>query len=219
MAQIGATLLLLHLFSLRNFAVGNTFAKTETVQAVLFGLVLLGDRVGALALAGIVVSLVGLVLMSATRGFGGGALNRAAAIGLACGAAFALAGIGYRAASLALADTGGLLMRPAFTLAFVTLVQSVLLTVWLWRRGEGGIGAVLRRVADRGAGRGVGDAGLARLVHRLHPGHRGAGEGGGAGRAGLQLADRALRLRRAAERARDLGIALVAGGILLVILG
>ena len=52
-AQIGATLLLLHLFSLRNFAVGNTFAKTETVQSVLFGFLLLGDRVGALALAGI----------------------------------------------------------------------------------------------------------------------------------------------------------------------
>jgi hypothetical protein len=45
-AQIAATLLLLHLFSLRNFAVGNTFAKTETVQAVLFGLLLLGDRIG-----------------------------------------------------------------------------------------------------------------------------------------------------------------------------
>ena len=143
-AQIAATLLLLHLFSLRNFAVGNTFAKTETAQAVLFGLVLLGDRVGVVALAGIVVSLVGLVLMSGTRGFGGGALNRVAAIGLACGAAFALAGIGYRAAALSLADGGGLLMRPAFTLAFVTVVQSVLLTGWLWRRGEGGIGAVLR---------------------------------------------------------------------------
>ena len=128
-AQVGAALLLLHLFSLRNFAVGNTFAKTETVQAVLFGLVLLGDRVGLLALGGIVVSLIGLVLMSATRGLGGGALNRAAAIGLACGAAFALAGIGYRAAALALPDTGGLVMRPAFTLAFVTLVQSLLLSL------------------------------------------------------------------------------------------
>ena len=144
-AQIGATLLLLHLFSLRNFAVGNTFARTETVQAALFGLVLLGDRVGALAVAGILVSLVGLVLLSATRGFGGGALNRAAAIGLACGAAFAMAGIGYRAASLALAEGGSFLLRPAFTLAFVTLVQSAMLTVWLWRTGEGGVGAVLKR--------------------------------------------------------------------------
>ncbi|MFO1208492.1 MAG: EamA family transporter [Amaricoccus sp.] len=142
-AQIVATLMLLHLFSLRNFAVGNTFAKTETVQAVLFGLVLLGDRVGAGALAGILVSLVGLVLLSATRGLAGGVLNRAAALGLACGAAFALAGIGYRAASLALADTGGLVIRPAFTLAYVTLAQSLLLTLYLWHRGEGGVRSVL----------------------------------------------------------------------------
>lgn len=143
-AQIGATLLLLHLFSLRNFAVGNTFAKTETVLSALFGLVLLGDRIGPLALIGILVSLVGLVLVSATRGLGGGALNRAAAIGVVCGAAFAIAGVAYRAASLALPDTGGLLIRPAFTLACVTLVQSVLMTVYLWLRTPGGVGAVLR---------------------------------------------------------------------------
>jgi len=138
-AQIGATLLLLHLFSLRNFAVGNTFAKTETVQAVLFGFLLLGDRVGLLAGIGILVSLAGIIMLSG----GLRAWNRAAGIGLACGAAFALAGIGYRAAALSLPDPGGLLMRPAFTLAYVTLVQSVLLTGWLWWRG-GGIGAVLR---------------------------------------------------------------------------
>lgn len=141
-AQIAGTLLLLHLFSLRNFAVGNTFAKTETVQAVLFGFLLLGDRVGAVAVAGILVSLVGLVMLSGRPG--AGVANKAAGIGLACGAAFAVAGIGYRAASLALADTGGLLIRPAFTLAYVTLVQSVLLIGWLRLRGGGGVGAVLR---------------------------------------------------------------------------
>lgn len=143
-AQIGATLLLLHLFSLRNFAVGNTFARTETVQAAVFGLVLLGDRLGGMAVAGLLVSLVGLVLLSGTRGFGGGILNRAAAIGLACGAAFAMAAIGYRAASLALAEGGSFLLRPAFTLAFVTLAQSLLLTAWLRWRGEGGVGKVLK---------------------------------------------------------------------------
>lgn len=151
-AQIGATLLLLHLFSLRNFAVGNTYAKTETVQAVLFGFLLLGDRVGLVAGAGILVSLVGIVLLSG----GLGAWNRAAGIGLACGAAFAMAGIGYRAASLSLDDPGGLLMRPAFTLAYVTLVQSVLLTVWLRWKG-GGIGAVLREWRIEAA---VGAAGM-----------------------------------------------------------
>ena len=141
-AQIGATLLLLFLFSLRNFAVGNTFAKTETVQAVLFGFLLLGDRIGVLALAGIRVSLVGLVMLSAAPGRS--VCNKAAGIGLACGAAFAVAGIGYRAASLALAETGGMMIRPAFTLAYVTIVQSVLLTGWLWLRREGGVGKVLR---------------------------------------------------------------------------
>ena len=141
-AQIGATLLLLFLFSVRNFAVGNTFAKTETVQAVLFGFLLLGDQIGVLALAGIVVSLVGLVMLSAAPGMS--VFNKAAGIGLACGAAFAVAGIGYRAASLALAETGGLMIRPAFTLAYVTIVQSVLLTGWLWLRREGGVGKVLR---------------------------------------------------------------------------
>lgn len=143
-AQIAGTLLLLHLFSLRNYAVGNTFARTETVQAAVFGLVLLGDRLHGLAIAGILVSLAGLVLLSASRGFAGGALNRAAALGLACGASFAIAAIGYRGASLALPPTGELLIRPAVTLAFVTIVQSVLLTLWLWQRGEGGVRAVLR---------------------------------------------------------------------------
>lgn len=142
--QIAGTLLLLHLFSLRNYAVGNTFARTETVQSAVFGLVLLGDRLHGLAILGILVSLAGLVLLSSSRGLAGGALNRAAALGLACGAAFALAAIGYRAAALALPDTGGLLIRPAVTLAFVTIAQSVFLTGWLWLRHEGGVGAVLR---------------------------------------------------------------------------
>lgn len=142
--QIAGTLLLLHLFSLRNYAVGNTFARTETVQSAVLGLVLLGDRLHALAIAGILVSLAGLVLLSASRGLAGGALNRAAAIGFLCGAAFAIGAIGYRAASLALPETEGILIRPAVTLAFVTTVQSIMLTGWLVWRGDGALRAVLR---------------------------------------------------------------------------
>jgi drug/metabolite transporter (DMT)-like permease len=143
LTQISGTVLLLHLFSLRNFAVGNTFARTETVQAALFGLVLLGDRLGGLATAGILVSLVGLVLLSATRGFGGGALNRAAAIGLASGASFAISAVGYRAASLSLAPTDGFLLRPAFTLASVTVLQAMLMSLWFRVREPGRISAVV----------------------------------------------------------------------------
>jgi drug/metabolite transporter (DMT)-like permease len=144
LTQIAGTLLLLHVFSLRNFAVGNTFARTETVQAALFGLVLLGDRMGSFALAGILVSLVGLVLLSATRGFGGGLFNRAAGLGLLSGASFALSAVAYRGASLALVDDGSLLVRPAYTLACVTLLQSLVMTLWLRARAQGTVAAVLR---------------------------------------------------------------------------
>ena len=218
-AQIGATLLLLHLFRLRNFAVGNTFAKTETVQAVLFGFLLLGDRVGALALAGILVSLVGLVMLSATRGFGGGALNRAAATGLACGAAFAIAGIGYRAAALALADQGGLLIRPAFTLAYVTLVQSLILTGWLWLRAGGGIGAVLREWRIEAL---VGAAGmLASLGWFTAFTLVTVAQVKAVGQVELVFSWLTARVAfgERPSRRETLAIALVAGGILLVILG
>jgi drug/metabolite transporter (DMT)-like permease len=144
LGQIAGTLLLLHLFSLRNFAVGNTFAKTETVQAAMIGLIALGDRIAPLPLAGILVSLVGVVLLSATRGFGKGIGNRAAGIGLATGAAFALSGVAYRGAGLALAGDGGTLVRAAFTLACVTVTQTVILTLYMLLRAPGGVAAVLR---------------------------------------------------------------------------
>jgi drug/metabolite transporter (DMT)-like permease len=143
LAQIAGTLLLLHLFSLRTFAVGNTFAKTETVQAALFGLVLLGDRIGPLPMAGILVSLTGVVVLS-TRGFGAGVLDRTAGIGLAAGAAFALSGVCYRAAGLALDGEAGFLTRAAVTLACVTVLQTLAMTLWMRWRAPGGVGAVLR---------------------------------------------------------------------------
>jgi drug/metabolite transporter (DMT)-like permease len=99
LAQIAATLLLLRVFALRNFAAGNTFAKTETVQSALLGLLLLGDTIAALPLLGILVSLLGILLLSGERGLAGGILNRAAGLGLASGAGFALSGIAYRAAA------------------------------------------------------------------------------------------------------------------------
>ena len=143
LAQIAATLLLLQVFSLRNFAVGNTFAKTETVQAALFGLLLLGDTIAALPLLGIFVSLLGILLLSGERGLTGGVFNRATGLGLASGAGFALSGIAYRAAGLAL-EAEGLMIRPAFTLACVTLAQALLMGAWLLVSAPQSLAAVLR---------------------------------------------------------------------------
>ena len=66
-AQILATALLVTLFDARNFAVGTTYSKTETVQAALFALVFLGETISTTATVGILVSLVGVIAISAAR--------------------------------------------------------------------------------------------------------------------------------------------------------
>ncbi len=45
MAQIAGTVGLIRSFSYRNFAVGTAYSKTETVQTVLFSLIVLGEGV------------------------------------------------------------------------------------------------------------------------------------------------------------------------------
>jgi drug/metabolite transporter (DMT)-like permease len=56
-----------------------------------------------------------------------------------------LSGVSYRAASLALAGEGGFLIRAAFTLAFVTVAQTVAMTLWMWLRRPGAVAAVLHQ--------------------------------------------------------------------------
>ena len=215
LGQIAGTLLLLRLFGLRNFAVGNTFAKTETVQAALMGAVLLGDRIGPLPLAGIGVSLGGIVLLSAggwRRGSDG-----SAALGLACGAAFALSGVAYRAAALGLAGEAGYFTRAAFTLAVVTVAQTLILGAWMRLRAPGGVRKVLR--AWRAAAP-VGASGmLASLGWFTAFTLASAAEVKAVGQVELVFSWLTARFAFG-ERPRPretLGIALVAGGIVLLI--
>ena len=63
-AQIIATACLLASFTTGNFAVGTAFSKTEAAQAALFGLVVLGDGINVWVVAGIFVSLIGVILLS-----------------------------------------------------------------------------------------------------------------------------------------------------------
>ncbi len=142
-SQILATALLVHLFGLRNFAVGTTFSKTETVQAALFGVVVLSDAITPMAGVALLVSLIGVAMISSTNGLRGGIFNRGALIGIASGTAFAVSGISYRGASLSL-DSGDFLIRATFTLACVLVFQTVIMLVWLaWKDGAQ-IGRVLK---------------------------------------------------------------------------
>ncbi|MBF0143605.1 MAG: DMT family transporter [Magnetococcales bacterium] len=129
-AQIAATLCLLQAFTFGNFSVGNALAKTESAQAALFGLVILGEPVGWIGQVAIGTSLLGVVMLSLPRettdpGPRHGHRTWAAALtGLAAGALFGLASVLFRSASLSLSMHAAA-PAAAVTLFVVLLFQAV----------------------------------------------------------------------------------------------
>ena len=148
-AQITATALLVYLFSLRNFAVGTTYSKTETVQTAIFGLVILGEPVSPAAAFAIGISLAGVMAISVAksaltlRNLLLGWTGRAAFVGMLSGTFFGLSAVAYRAASLSLGGEG-FLMQAAFTLACVVVFQTALMAVWIRVREPGELTRVFR---------------------------------------------------------------------------
>lgn len=148
LTQIAATALLIHLFSLRNFAVGTACSKTEPALTAVFGLIVLGDAVSPAGAAAIFVSLIGVALISAARtqiallSVLRGLADRPALMGIASGAGFGISAVCYRAASLAL-GADGFLMPAAWTLAWVLAFQTLVMAAWLRWREPGRISATV----------------------------------------------------------------------------
>jgi drug/metabolite transporter (DMT)-like permease len=149
LAQITATALLLYSFSFRNFAVGTTFSKTETVQTAIFGIVILGDPLGLGAATAIAISLIGVMAISVARTRMSllrlltSLAEKPALIGIASGAFFGLSAISYRGAALSL-DEHGFLIRAAYTLACVTVFQTLVMAIYMRLREPGQVTAVFR---------------------------------------------------------------------------
>ncbi|QQS12882.1 MAG: EamA family transporter [Rhodospirillales bacterium] len=138
-AQIVATSLLIYTFELRNFAVGTAYAKTETVQVALVSSLFLAEPIGALAWAGIVISLVGVLVLSVkgdTKGLRNivlGWTQKAALVGIAAGAIFGVAAISIRQGALHL-PSGDFMIRAIFTLALMNTLQTLIMGAWLAAR-------------------------------------------------------------------------------------
>ena len=132
-AQILATICVVALFGLRAFAVGLSFKKSEVLQTAALGWLVLGDRVSATAAGALLAGFAALLVLSKPpAGAAPGTAARAAALGLASGAFFAGAGVGYRGAVLEIA--GDPLLQAAVALTMVTAVQTALMSLWfLWR--------------------------------------------------------------------------------------
>ncbi|MBH66713.1 MAG: hypothetical protein CMM58_00005, partial [Rhodospirillaceae bacterium] len=147
-AQIVATALLVYLFSFRNFAVGTAYSKTETAQTAIFGLVILGDKLTPPAIAGIMISLLAVMALSTARQDSGlkslftSLFRKTALIGIASGSMFGISAISYRAASLSLGGEG-VAIQAAFTLACVTVLQTMLMSLYLKFKEPGEIANVI----------------------------------------------------------------------------
>ena len=129
-SQIVATALMLATMNDRSFVVTIAYIKTEAIQAALFGLIFLGDRLTAGMVVAIMVATAGVVAMS-LKGKGtmeGG--MRPVALGLLSAAAFALSAVGYRGAILSL-GLSSFVLAATFTLAAGLILQAGLLTLYL----------------------------------------------------------------------------------------
>lgn len=138
-AQIVATSLLIIAFTLRNFAAGTTYSKTETIQVALLSTVLLAEPIGFVAWIAIVVSLFGVMILSLPAGQAAwrdlllGWTEKAALIGIGSGAMFGVAAVSIRAASLSL-ESGDFLLRAVLTLACINTMQTAIMGAYLvWR--------------------------------------------------------------------------------------
>jgi drug/metabolite transporter (DMT)-like permease len=150
-AQIVATALLLRVMAARNFAVGVAYSKTELIQVAVFGAVFLGDPTSAVTVVAILLATAGVLLLSPPvgergrlRGMLEGWTSQAALLGVASGACFALAAVGYRGAALELGDDVRFTVAAAYTLVWAMSIQVVVLGGWLAWRQPSALRAILR---------------------------------------------------------------------------
>jgi len=122
-AQIVATVLLVKVFSFRNFAVGTSFAKTEALQTALFGLVLFGTALSGWGWLAVLIGFIGILIVSVPKSREPWELKNVV-LGTLSGTAFTFTALWLREASLSLQlDT---LRSAAMTLFFMVSVQTLM---------------------------------------------------------------------------------------------
>jgi len=135
-AQIIATVLLIYLFSLRNFAVGTTYARTEAFLTAFIGALFFGEWISFQGWIAIVISVAGVVVLTIARSHVdsdsilGRLWNRAAAIGLASGLGFALASLSIRKASLSF-GIDDFLLSAGMTLVLMIILQTFIMVAYV----------------------------------------------------------------------------------------
>ncbi len=131
-SQIIGTVLLIRMFTFRNFTVGTAYARTEAFLTAVVGALFFSEVISLPGWIAVSTSIVGVVLITVARGslVEGGLLGQlftpVAGMGVASGLGFALASLSLRRASLSLGDPN-FLATAALTLVAVISIETVLL--------------------------------------------------------------------------------------------
>jgi len=133
--QIAATALMLVAMTQRAFGVAYAYIKTEPVLVALFGVLLLGEHLSALAWLGIVVATSGILVVSVDPRAWRSLVTewQPMAFGIGSGAFFGLASVAFRGAIVAM-DHGSPLLRALTVMVVVLVIQSLMLGAWLAAR-------------------------------------------------------------------------------------
>jgi len=148
-SQILFTFLLVYLFSLRNFAVGTTYSKTEVMQVALLGFVLLGDTISFTGIIAIGVGMIGVMALAVAQtaiswqNLATSLFEKSTLIGLLSGGFLGASVVLFRGATLSL-DDGHVIPRASLTLAVALVIQTLIMGVYLLLREPGQMRAVIR---------------------------------------------------------------------------
>jgi drug/metabolite transporter (DMT)-like permease len=130
--QIIATVLLVYLFSLRNFAVGITYARIEAVLTAIIGSMFFGELIGGGVWLAVIVSVAGVMMLSVARSSdvdGARLINKlwskSTLVGVSSGLAFAICSLSLRRASLSF-GSDDYLFTAGLVLVSTILIQCVL---------------------------------------------------------------------------------------------
>jgi drug/metabolite transporter (DMT)-like permease len=139
LTQILATNLLIMAFGYRNFAVGTAYAKTEAAQSAVIALLVLDEVLRPLSWLGIALGLCGVLTLSlAGRGLKprdilAATLQPAALCGLGAGFLFALTTVFVKLANQALTGPS-LVVKALFAVVVTNTLQTLMQGGWLlWR--------------------------------------------------------------------------------------
>ena len=137
--QILFTIILIKLFTLRSFAIGVAFSKTEVIQTTLLEIVIIGFILTSHVLLAIIIGFIGMLFMSKQKLIGNVGHSRLflqqVILGVSCGIFLGLSSVLYKVALDSVAID--LIYKKVIVLSFLALaIQSVLFGAYIVNTDE-----------------------------------------------------------------------------------